>query len=86
MARISQDRRVEPAKRRDCDPLGEQRAGRAVGLPLIFIGYSKPPPNEDQDWWKTLHDDEGCDDGVMPAGWWRARIDHEWWKTATPDS
>jgi len=46
----------------------------------------QPPPSEDQEWWKTLQDVEGWHDGVMPAGWWEARIDDEWWKTATPDS
>ena len=46
----------------------------------------QPPPNEDQEWWQTLQDDEGCHGHLMPAGWWGARIDDEWWKTATPDS
>jgi hypothetical protein len=47
---------------------------------------TQPLPDEGQDWWKTLQDAEGRDDGVRPAGWWGARVDEEWWKTATPDS
>jgi hypothetical protein len=44
-------------------------------------------PSEDEDWWKTLQDHKGrYSGGVMPAEWWRARIDDDWWKTATRDS
>jgi hypothetical protein len=47
----------------------------------------QPPPSKDEDWWKTLNDDEGLyHDGVMPLDWWEARIDDHWWKTATRDS
>jgi hypothetical protein len=44
LAVIRQDRRVEAAKRRYCGPRDEQWAGRAVGLPLILIGYWKADP------------------------------------------
>jgi hypothetical protein len=45
-------------------------------------------PSEDEDWWKTLNDDEDCADehDVTRLEWWTARVNEAWWKTATLDS
>jgi hypothetical protein len=44
-------------------------------------------PQKSDDWWTTLHDNEGhYTEGVMPDWWWKARINMDWWKTATLDS